>query len=208
MEANGGQSDYRFAYNADGIRTSKTIGGQEHRYLLNGSQIVAEEFGIYCLVYLYDENGAPIGMQYRTQSMAVGEFQDYFFEKNLQGDIVAIYNAAGKKIGTYTYDAWGNFTFSTASDATTVKKRIVRTYNHFRYRGYYYDTETGLYYLQSRYCNPQWGRFLNADGHVNANGDLIGFNMYAYCGNNPVNRVDSTGQFWKELWDAFTQTIQ
>ena len=73
-----------------GIRTSKTIGGQEHRYLLNGSQIVAEEFGIYCLVYLYDENGAPIGMQYRTQSMAVGEFQDYFFEKNLQGDIVAM----------------------------------------------------------------------------------------------------------------------
>ena len=68
--------------------------------------------------------------------------------------------------------------------------------------------DTGLYYLQSRYYNPQWGRFLNADGYVNANGDLIGFNMYAYCGNNPVNRVDSTGQFWKELWDAFTQTIQ
>lgn len=78
--------------------------------------------------------------------MAVGEFHDYFFEKNLQGDIVAIYNAAGKKIGTYTYDAWGNFTFSTASDATTVEKRI---------RGYYYDTETKLYYLQSRYYNPE-----------------------------------------------------
>ena len=191
MEANGGQSDYRFAYNADGIRISKTIGGQEHRYLLNGSQIVAEEFGIYCLVYLYDENGAPIGMQYRTQSMAVGEFQDYFFEKNLQGDIVAIYNAAGKKIGTYTYDAWGNFTFSTASDATTVEKRIVRTYNPFRYRGYYYDTETKLYYLQSRYYNPETGRFLNVDSCLYSH--MLGYNLYLYCHNNPVNYYDPKG---------------
>ncbi len=208
MEANSGQSDYRFAYNADGIRTSKTIGGQEHRYLLNGSQIVAEEFGIYCLVYLYDENGAPIGMQYRTQSMAVGEFQDYFFERNLQGDIVAIYNAAGKKIGTYTYDAWGNFTFSTASDATTVEKRIVRTYNPFRYRGYYYDTDTGLYYLQSRYYNPQWGRFLNADGYVSTGTGLLGYNMYAYCSNNPVMYVDPTGDFpWLFALVALVLTV-
>ena len=191
MEANGGQSDYRFAYNADGILTSKTIGGQEHRYLLNGSQIVAEELGIYCLVYLYDENGAPIGMQYRTQSMAVGEFQDYFFEKNLQGDIVAIYNAAGKKIGTYTYDAWGNFTFSTASDATTVEKRIVRTYNPFRYRGYYYDTETKLYYLQNRYYNPETGRFLNVDSCLYSH--MLGYNLYLYCHNNPVNYYDPKG---------------
>ena len=66
-------------------------------------------------------------------------------------------------------------------------------YNPFRYRGYYYDTETGLYYLQSRYYNPQWGRFLNADGYVNANGDMIGFNMYAYCSNNPIMYTDPTG---------------
>ena len=74
------------------------------------------------------------------------------------------------------------------------ERSIVRTYNPFRYRGYYYDTETGLYCLQSRYYNPQWGRFLNADGYVNANGDLIGFNMYAYCSNNPVMNVDPSGE--------------
>ena len=69
-------------------------------------------------------------------------------------------------------------------------------YNPFRYRGYYYDTETGLYYLQSRYYNPAWGRFLNADGYINANGDLTGYNMYAYCSNNPIMYVDPTGQAW------------
>ena len=66
--------------------------------------------------------------------------------------------------------------------------------NPFRYRGYYYDTETGFYYLQSRYYDPATGRFLNADSHVNANGDLVGYNMYAYCSNNPVMNVDPSGE--------------
>ena len=201
MEANGGQSDYRFAYNADGILTSKTIGGQEHRYLLNGSQIVAEEFGIYCLVYLYDENGAPVGLQYRNKSDAKNVFYTYYFEKNLQGDIIAIYTENGTKIGSYTYDAWGNCTVSTESGTTTIQKQIVRTLNPFRYRGYYYDTDTGLYYLQSRYYNPQWGRFLNADGYVSTGTGLLGYNMYAYCNNNPVMYMDLTGRSWESFWD-------
>ena len=75
-----------------------------------------------------------------------------------------------------------------------MESKIVRIFNPFRYRGYYYDTETQLYYLQSRYYNPTTGRFINADGYVNANGDLIGFNMYAYCSNNPVVYVDYTGK--------------
>ena len=105
-----------------------------------------------------------------------------------------MYNADGEKIGSYTYDAWGNFTTSLENTASSTERRIVNTLNPFRYRGYYYDTETGLYYLQSRYYNPQWGRFLNADGYVNANGDLIGFNMYAYCSNNPVIYLDPSGE--------------
>ena len=190
----------------DGIRTVKTNGSTIHHYTLNGSQIVTEtwttksssgaETPNHFLVYLYDENGAPVGLQYRTQSMAVGEFQDYFFEKNLQGDIIAIYTENGTKIGSYTYDAWGNCTISTESGTTTIQKRIVRTLNPFRYRGYYYDTETGFYYVSSRYYDPKVGRWINADGFVSTGQDIIGYNMFAYCGNNPVNRKDPTGQFW------------
>ena len=201
MSMNGGQFLYTFAYNADGIRTVKTNGSTIHHYTLNGSQIVTEtwttksssgaETPNHFLVYLYDENGAPVGLQYRSKSDAKNVFYTYYFEKNLQGDIIAIYNAAGKKIGTYTYDAWGNFTFSTASDATTVEKRIVRTYNPFRYRGYYYDTETKLYYLQSRYYNPETGRFLNVDSCLYSH--IPGYNLYLYCHNNPVNYYDPKG---------------
>ena len=145
-------------------------------------------------MYLYDENGAPIGLQYRNKTYEKYDFDTYYFEKNLQGDIIAIYTENGTKIGSYTYDAWGNCTVSTESGATTIQKRIVRTLNPFRYRGYYYDTDTGLYYLQSRYYNPKWGRFLNADGQLN--GGLLGYNMFAYCGNNPVMRADPDGESW------------
>ena len=115
-----------------------------------------------------------------------------------------MYNSSGTRIGSYTYDAWGNCTVSLESSATTAEKRIVRNFNPFRYRGYYYDYDTGLYYLQSRYYNPATGRFLNADGYVNANGDLIGFNMYAYCGNNPINFFDSHGTSKNTLYTCIS----
>ena len=156
--------------------------------------------GTHFLLYLYDENGAPVGLQYRNKTYGTYTFDTYYFEKNLQGDIIAIYTESGTKIGSYTYDAWGNCTVSTESGATTSQKRIVRTLNPFRYRGYYYDTETGLYYLQSRYYNPQWGWFLNADGYVRTGTGLLGYNMYAYCDNNPVMGYDPTGE-WN--WGTF-----
>ena len=197
MEMNmaGGQFKYTFTYNDEGLRTSKTASGVTHKYVWEGSTLVSESWGNHLLIYLYDESGSPIGLQYRSTAYAEGVFDTYYFEKNLFGDIVAVYNASGTKIGSYTYDAWGNCTVTLNSAATTADKRIVRNYNPFRYRGYYYDTETQLYYLQSRYYNPATGRFINADGYVNANGDLIGFNMYAYCSNNPVMNVDPTGEF-------------
>jgi len=133
-------------------------------------------------------------MKMRTNTQAEGVFDEYFFEKNLQGDIVAVYNSNGTKIGTYTYDAWGNFTITLTEDITPADEAVVNTYNPFRYRGYYYDVETGLYYLQSRYYNPQWGRFINADGYVSTGQGLLGNNMFAYCNNNPVSGVDPTGE--------------
>ena len=201
MSRNDGQSLLKFKYNADGIRTNKIVDGANHVYTLNGTRIVSEAWGNHQVIYLYDESGSPIGLQYRTKSYAANVFDTFYLEKNLQGDIVAVYNADGDKIGSYTYDAWGNCTVTVVSGTTTLEKNVVRSYNPFRYRGYYYDTETGLYYLQSRYYNPAWGRFLNADGYVNANGDLIGFNMYAYCSNNPVMGYDPSGYADEDIKD-------
>ena len=170
---------------------------------MNGSQILTEQFGNIFIVYLYDESGSPIGMQYRTKSMAEGTFYTYLFEKNLQGDIIAVYNTSGTKLVSYVYDAWGNVTVTNHNVSGT---NTGARYNPFRYRGYYYDTETGYYYLQSRYYNPEWGRFLNADGYISTGQDILSYNMYIYCGNNPFNRVDYSGAFWEELGDWLSET--
>ena len=123
-----------------------------------------------------------------------GDFDYYFFDKNVFGDIVGIYNENGRKICTYTYDAWGVCETTLSSGISSTERAVADQYNPFRYRGYYYDVETGYYYLQTRYYNPEWGRFLNADGYINANGDILGYNMFAYCSNNPVMGVDPTGE--------------
>ena len=192
-----------FQYNANGIRTSKTVDGVEHKYYLNGSQILAETWtqnGVeHLLIFVYDENGSPIGLKYRTSSYAENTFDLFFFEKNLQGDIVAIYNTSGTKIGSYTYDAWGLCTTTVASGTSSLEGSIVRTYNPFRYRGYYYDVESSLYYLQSRYYNPHWGRFINADGYISTGTGMLGYNMFAYCNNNPILRLDPDG-FCAKAW--------
>ncbi len=185
-----------YTYNDEGIRTSKDVGGVLHTYTLDGSTIVAEEFGNYLFVYLYDETGAPVGIQYRQKSDAAEVFSTYVFEKNLQGDIIAIYNESGTKIASYTYDAWGNFTL-TYTSGISATDRVAATNNPFRYRGYYFDSETGLYYLQSRYYNPAWGRFISADSiaYLGITKDMKSYNLYAFCNNNPVMYMDPNGHF-------------
>ena len=194
-----------FKYNSDGIRTEKITDAGTHEYILNGSQIVGEWISdrSILIVYLYDENGTPIGMKMRNYTQAEGEFDEYFFEKNLQGDIIAVYNMDGEKLGSYTYDAWGNFTITLASTNTAAENEVVNSYNPFRYRGYYYDVETGLYYLQSRYYNPNWGRFINLDSVIaGVDGSIKGYNLFAYCFNNPVNLSDSIGNWPKWIETA------
>ena len=196
-----------FTYNADGIRTSKTAGGVKHKYTLDGSRIVSETWTKnnieYFLYFIYDENGSPAGIEYRTSEYEDGEFDYYFFDKNIFGDIIDIYNENGRKICTYTYNAWGECTVSVASGLNGDDFLMAHEYNPFRYRGYYYDIETKYYYLQTRYYNPEWGRFLNADSALYSH--MIGFNMFAYCDNNPINYVDPVGENAAQALDEWYQ---
>ena len=195
MQYVNGSNTYAYTYNDEGIRTSKTVNGVTHTYHLSGSQIVAEEWGNNLLVYLYDAEGAPLGMQYRNTTYAANVFDTYWFEKNMQGDIVAVYNDAGTLLISYLYDAWGNVTTTYSNGGASTNA----VYNPFKYRGYYHDSETGWYYLQSRYYNPNWGRFISADDSSVIAATPMGLtdkNLYAYCDNNPIMREDSEGNFW------------
>ena len=112
--------------------------------------------------------------------------------------MIQLVGTDGNIAASYRYDPWGRVISATGSMANI---------NPLRYRGYYYDTETGFYYLQSRYYDPTVCRFINADSYASTGQDFLGFNMFAYCGNSPINNVDYTGKFFEELWDAFTAAI-
>ena len=115
----------------------------------------------------YDTSG-PLFVKYNGTT--------YIYATNLQGDVIAILTTSGTPVVEYTYDAWGNILTTTGSMASTLG-----VHNPLRYRGYVYDTELGLYYLQSRYYDPEMGRFLNADALVATGQGLLGNNMFAYC---------------------------
>ena len=163
-----GSNVYSYTYNSEGIRTSKTINGVTHSYVLEGSTILAETYGNTTLRFLYDNTGV-IGVYYNGTL--------YLYEKNLQGDVVAILDSSLTRVVEYVYDAFGNVLSTTGSMASTLGAA-----NPIRYRSYYYDTETGWYYLQSRYYNPEWGRFISGDEVISGVGnDIRGYNLFAYC---------------------------
>ena len=137
--------------------------------------------------FIYDNNGKPYAFYYDGTL--------YYYITNLQGDVIRIIDTAGATICTYTYDAWGRLLNSSTN-------QIFKA-NPIRYRGYYYDTESGLYYLGSRYYDPQVKRFINADGYASTGQGFVGCNMFAYCGNNPIRFVDLNGCFWEEARDFF-----
>ena len=175
-----GSDTLSFAYNESGLRTSKTVNGVTHNYVWQGSKLAADITDSYALYFHYDSSGDVIGFT-RT---ANGADTEYFYVKNLQGDILKVITATGTEAATYTYDAWGKLLTSTGDMADV---------NPLRYRGYYYDTETGLYYLKSRYYDPEVGRFINPDAYASTGQGILGTNMFTYCRNNPVNLSDPTG---------------
>ena len=156
-----------FAYNDAGIRIKK--GTTE--YIVKGNLILAEKRGDTVIHYYYDDSGVA-GFEYNGQK--------YFYRKNLQGDIIGIYDSCWNLLGQYEYDAWGNLLSQIGSEILKI--------NPFRYRGYYCDTESGIYYLNSRYYDPETGRFISPDSLKYLDPTYNnGLNLYTYCGNNPVN---------------------
>ena len=153
-------------------------------FQLAGSMIVSENRNGNTIQYYYNEAGSVIGLRYNGN--------DYFFRRTVNGDIIAILNTSGEVVVTYEYDPWGNILSTGGSMAATLGAD-----NPFRYRGYYYDNESGFYYLQSRYYDPATGRFLNADdtAYIGASGTILGYSLFAYCENNPVSYMDSTGNW-------------
>ncbi len=183
-----------YNYNGDGLRTYKSTNGYgtTEYHILDG-QYVGETKSIngktYHTQYLYDDGGSIIGLQSGGET--------YYLSKTLEGDVTAVLDESGRKVAQYVYDMWGKLVgvYDGAGKAVTDPEHIALR-NPFRYRGYMYDEESGLYYLQSRYYDPVTGRFVNADGFVSTGQGLMGNNMFAYCNNNPVMYVDPNGQFF------------
>ena len=161
-----------FVYDGHGRRIKK--GETDYIYDSDG-RIIAQSNG---LEFVYDNSGI-VGVRY--------EEEQYFYRRDVQGNITAILDNSGAVVVRYNYDAWGNHTVANANGEELTEG--IGVLNPFRYRGYYYDTETGLYYLQTRYYDPEACRFISQDNIDYADPETInGLNLYAYCGNNPVMR--------------------
>ena len=164
-------------FTASGQRISKTVGGTTYNYQYLGDQLVEMAWGTNRMHFTYDAVG-PLSVNFNGT--------EYFYLKNAQGDVTGLVDSTGTKVVAYTYGPWGEAWGVSGTLASTLGAM-----NPLRYRGYVYDIETGLYYLNSRYYNPTWGRFINADGQLNDG--IFGNNLFSYCLNNPVNMSDYEG---------------
>ena len=187
-----------FTYDENGIRQTKTsarsagsAGSVTTRYHYNGKALMGQSDGTHTLLFSYDGNGNAASVRFNGT--------DYYYLYNGQGDVVKLIDGNGATQVEYTYDTWGACTTTGAMAGTLGLK------NPFRYRGYVYDSDTGLYYLESRYYDPETGRFLSAD-----NTDVLSDspmsstnkNLYSYCDNNPIVRADNSGELWNLIIGA------
>ena len=185
-----------FDYNSSGLRTQKTVNGETKQYFYSGDLLVSEYDGVEYINFAYSPSGEPVGFSFLDAEE--NEILDYYiYLKNIQGDIIGLIDFKGEIHCTYSYDAWGKFLGAYDKNGNEITNpNSVALSNPLRYRGYYYDDESGLYYLNSRYYNPEWGMFISADAFADTQQNVIGTNAYAYCGNNPTCRSDSYGNVW------------
>ena len=198
-----------YTYDADGFLVEKvyTSSNTKTRFYRNGALITGIEENGVLTRYFYDASGSILGFEKNGET--------YYYLKNLQGDVMGITDSNGEILGTYRYDAWG-FLYGIQDIRQWPADYTLLHENPFRYRGYYYDSTSSCYYLNSRYYSPDLKRFISADGYVSTGQGITGYNMFAYCGNNPVNRTDENGMFFKEIGDwaynnlyiPFAQTIK
>ena len=167
-------------FTASGKRISKTVNGTTYNYHYLGDQLVEMAWGANRMHFTYDAIG-PLSVNFNGT--------EYFYLKNAQGDVTGLVDSTGAKVVAYTYGPWGEAWGVSGTLASTLGAM-----NPLRYRGYVYDTETGLYYVSSRYYNPEIGRWINADGYISTGNGVLEKNMYAYCQNNPVNMFDPSGE--------------
>ena len=179
-----------YTYDASGIRTSKTVNGVKTEYLTAGGSILAEKKNEKWQQYLYDGSGQLMAIRYKGA--------DYYYIRDGLMCITGLVDANGGAVVNYRYDSWGKLISITGSMAGTLGKD-----NPYRFKGYYYDEETGMYYLKSRYYQPEICRFISADERISGIGGIMrGYNMYSYCFNNPINMIDPSGN-----WPAFIKNI-
>lgn len=194
------ETNSKYTYDASGLRTTKTVNGEKTYFQYNGDKVLYQETGNKKLYFWYDCFGNLCELYYSDGTTVAA----YLVTCNSRGDVEGLYNTSGGLVAKYTYDTWGNtISIVDGSGDEITSEDNIAIINPIRYRNYYFDSETGLYYLQSRYYNPTIGRFLNADIYFEMDSTAFGPNLYTYCANNPVMYVDSNGDdfTWATVFD-------
>ena len=187
-----GNDSISYKYDSNGVRTSKTVNGVEYTYEYLNGHLMHETRGEKVFDYCYDANGQLYAVSYKANSST--DAVTYYYAHNWRGDITSIYDGDGNMVAKYEYDAWGNvLTVTNSNNSEITDPNHIANLNPFRYRSYYYDSESGFYYLMSRYYDPVTHRFLNADGYFQSGDGILDTNMNAYCRNNPLNNIDKYG---------------